>query len=314
MDIRVVSFQKHKRMSVIQFLTPEQNSFNYISGPSALKNGSVKVKEVSQAGSVNDLLVFNLSENYVFFTDGDILTGAKQNRVLNTSVLLAPNSKVNLPVSCIEQGRWDNYSYDFLPSDYIVPQKLRANKARAVKENREQRKAPMSRQAEVWNDVEQYSINFECDSPTKNLNEVYEKRKEDFDSFIKNFTVNENANGLAVFSDNRLLCTDLFNRTEIYREYFPKLLRSSSMELIHLKKKENTLTEAEGIYKTILLYDSIPAIESSTHKGVGAGTEKRFENRSVTGFILEFNKHIIHLTALNIEGEEKIDFRRNGIH
>jgi hypothetical protein len=209
MQIRALSFNKHKQMTVVQFLSSDQNSIDYLSGPSAMKQDLIKIKEVSQSGSVNDLLVFNLSEKYVFFMDGDILTGAKQNRVLNTSVLLAPNSKVTLPVSCVEQGRWDSSFSDFTSSDLIAPQKLRANKAQAVKESREMRKVAQSRQGEVWNDVENYSIHFNCKSPTMSLNDIYEKKREDFDSFIKHFTLNTDANGLAVFSGNKLLCTDL---------------------------------------------------------------------------------------------------------
>jgi hypothetical protein len=317
MQVRVVSFQKHKRMSVVQFLSSGQNSFDYISGSEAMRSDLIQVKEVSQSGSVNDLYVYNLSDKYVFFMDGDILTGAKQNRVLNTSVLLSPNSKVTLPVSCVEQGRWDNLFSGFTSSDNIAPQKLRANKARAVKENREIRNISQARQSEVWKDVENYSTILRCSSPTSSLNDIYEKKKEDFQNFLSSFTIHDDANGLAVFADNKLLCTDLFNRTEVYKEYFPKLLRSSAMETAHLKDKENKLTEAEAAYKTINLFDSLDSIASSIHKGIGVGEERRFETEDLTGLQLEFNKHIIHLTALNIEkgkDNRESDIRRNRIH
>jgi hypothetical protein len=114
MEVQAVSFQKSKRMSIVQLLTARHNSFDYISGATAIKNELVRVNEVSEAGRVNDLFVFNLSDKYVFFMDGDILMGAKQNRVLNTSVLLAPNSKSTLPVSCVEQGRWSKISDSFI--------------------------------------------------------------------------------------------------------------------------------------------------------------------------------------------------------
>jgi hypothetical protein len=135
MQVRVVSFQKHKRLSVVQLLTAQQNTVDYISGPKAIKEDLIQVKEVSESGSVNNLFVFNLSDKYVFFMDGDILMGAKQNRVLNTSVLLAPNSKITLPVSCVEQGRWSRVSAKFMNSDYITPLKVRAGKSRNVSEN-----------------------------------------------------------------------------------------------------------------------------------------------------------------------------------
>jgi len=89
MEIRINSFQKFRRLSVVQYTAEPANTINYISGPAAVKNDLIQVKEIDQAGSVNDLILFNLSDQYVFFMDGDILAGAKQNRVLNTSVLNA---------------------------------------------------------------------------------------------------------------------------------------------------------------------------------------------------------------------------------
>ena len=225
MQVRPVSFQKHKRLSVVQFLTAQQNTVNYISGPKAIKEDLIQVKEVSDSGSVNNLFVFNLSDKYVFFMDGDILMGAKQNRVLNTSVLLAPNSKITLPVSCIEQGRWSRVSAKFMDSDYITPLKVRAGKSRTVSENLRARSEFDAGQGEVWKNVEDYQIAFSIKSPTGSLSDVYDKEKDNFETFIKNFPINNDANGLALFSDKKLLNVDVFNRTDIYQEYFPKIIK-----------------------------------------------------------------------------------------
>lgn len=45
--------------------------------------------EVSEAGSVPSLRVVNKGERAVFLLDSEELVGAKQNRILNTSVLIA---------------------------------------------------------------------------------------------------------------------------------------------------------------------------------------------------------------------------------
>ncbi len=52
----------------------------------AIAAGSLTVTEVSQAGSVPTLRVVNGGERAVLLLDSEELVGAKQNRVLNTSV------------------------------------------------------------------------------------------------------------------------------------------------------------------------------------------------------------------------------------
>lgn len=316
MDLRMLSFQKSKGMAVVQFISPDRNTFDYISGPEAIKNQLVQVKETSEAGNVNKLFVFNLSDKFVFFMDGDILTGAKQNRVLNTSVLLAPNSKVNLSVSCVEQGRWSHHSPEFHSSDYIVPAMLRAKKAESFKRNIDINNTAEANQMGVWDDVREYAERMKVSSPTEDLHDVFESQKKAFEEVNISFTADENANGAAIFHEKRLLCADLFNRTNILNEYFPKLVRSAAMEIAYLKDKENPLEEAEAFYKTLTLFDSIGSMVSSVNKGMGVGEEKRFSDNKITGFTLGYDKHLIHLTALNLEpGKEKsIDNRRNRVH
>ena len=53
----------------------------------ALEQGLVTVREISESGSVPDLAFENSAGHPVLLIDGEELVGAKQNRVLNLSVL-----------------------------------------------------------------------------------------------------------------------------------------------------------------------------------------------------------------------------------
>jgi len=55
----------------------------------------------------------NSSAEKILLVDGDELVGAKQNRVINLSILVAGGAKVVIPVSCVEQGRWAYRSREF---------------------------------------------------------------------------------------------------------------------------------------------------------------------------------------------------------
>ncbi len=305
---QVLSFQKEGSLSMIQLSTSDQNTFNYISGATAIKQDLVQVKEVSEQGSVNNLVVFNLSDDFIFFSDGDILQGAKQNRVLNTSVLLAPHTKVNLPVSCVEQGRWFHKSPKFRESGYSAPTDLRAMKALHVKKNLEKRENFMAEQGAVWSKVNEYSSSLGVASPTANLSDIFDNKELLFDEFVNKFKHKGGANGIAIFIKNNLVNIDVFNKTDIFSEYFSKLLKGSAMEAFRLKDDKNGINEAEAKYKVLTFLDKLEEIHFETYKGVGVGNEKRFETKDMTGFELNYENKMIHLTALNL-----VSFRRQNL-
>ena len=180
------------------------------------------MKEVSQAGDVNTLVVLNASAQFVFMMDGDVLAGAKQNRVVNTSILLAPKSKTFIPVSCIEQGRWHHTSPKFTDSKFVASSKLRADKARNVRENLKKENAFDANQGEVWNFVAESQRLYQMSSPTSNLSDIFEKKEKDFDAFAKAFAANPEANGVAIFLGDQLKDLDIFNRREVYPGVFPQ--------------------------------------------------------------------------------------------
>jgi len=79
----------------------------------ALEKAVLIVTEVSEGGSVPNLKVANKGDAPILLLDGEEVAGAKQNRVLNTTILVGGKSEVVIPVSCTEQGRWTYSSREF---------------------------------------------------------------------------------------------------------------------------------------------------------------------------------------------------------
>src|SRR5262249_61609992 len=101
-------------------------ALGYLTLDDALESQALKVTEVSEGGNVPTLKVVNTSGAHVFLMAGEQLIGAKQNRVLNTSLMVAPEVELPVPVSCVEQGRWAYHRRDFGSSGTSSHARLRA--------------------------------------------------------------------------------------------------------------------------------------------------------------------------------------------
>ena len=97
---------RHQALSVFPLFTESSGPLNYLLSDEAIRSSMVLVEEVGREGTVPELLVENKGDTRVLFLEGEQLVGAKQNRVLNTSVLIPARAKIKIPVSCVEQGRW----------------------------------------------------------------------------------------------------------------------------------------------------------------------------------------------------------------
>ena len=94
----------HGALAVIPLLAPNLDDPDWFTLEEA--RDRARVTEVSEAGSVPFLKVANGADRPLLLLDGEELIGAKQNPVLNTTVLVAAHTEVTIPVSCVEQGRW----------------------------------------------------------------------------------------------------------------------------------------------------------------------------------------------------------------
>ncbi len=297
MQTHITGFTVQGNLGIIQLATSGQDSFAYIGCGRALSENLIEAKELSESGNVNSIFVLNHSPHFVFLMDGDILAGAKQNRVINTSMLLAPESKSQVPVSCVEHGRWHHASKGFTGTDYSAPSKMRSDKAGQILMSLQQKRGFSADQTKIWNHVSEYQDLHKVASPTSNLSDVFKEKADEFTTFISHFTLSENANGLAVFFGKTLVGVDVFNRRDVYAEYFPKLLRGAAFEAGAKRPTKAKLSEAEARYRTLEFLDLLEEQQYHEAPGAGVGTDRRFDSEGVTGFELVYNTHQIHLAA-----------------
>ena len=95
--------------------------------------GGLEISEVDEAGDVGELAVRNPLPRGVLLYDGEELVGAKQNRILNVSVLLGAGSTARIPVSCVERGRWSWRDRRFRSAGHVASPELRRQKAASLR-------------------------------------------------------------------------------------------------------------------------------------------------------------------------------------
>jgi len=301
MEITFASYQQEGLLSVVQFLTAQKNTVDYLSLNEAISLNKVSLKEKEGGAEVNSLYVVNLSNKPVFLMDGDILEGAKQNRVVNSSVLLAPESKIDLPVSCVEQGRWRVVSDKFKSAEYSAPSKVRSNKSRSVSEMLAEESEYFADQGRVWDDVSEYNIANNVNSNSDNLSDMYIQYKDKIEEVVKKFKSSKEANGFGIFVKNNLLSIDIFNRSDVAGEYFRKIIKGALFEVINLKQEENKLTKVEADYKTKDMLDQIEALDYNEYKSVSLGKDRRYQSEKIAASELRYRNRLIHFSALNLD-------------
>ena len=301
MVARITDVKTAKGLTAVQFTTSTCDTFDYTTGSKAIKEKLLEVKEFTEAGSVNNLIVLNQADRFVFLMDGDILVGAKQNRVLNTSVLLAPKSKTQIPVSCIEQGRWNYVSAKFDAANHAAPHALRSLKAEAVRMNLMHHKTFDADQGEVWRRVGEYEHAHKHHSHTGNLSELYAHNQPSIDEILKSFKPKKGSNGVSIYRGKSFCGMDIFNRSLVCKEYFTKLIQGVALDLDSGDEKD-LLDSAEAKYRTMEILDLVDSAEKQTFDAAGVGKEQRFDLGVAAGFSLEYESKAIHLAVLQKEG------------
>lgn len=91
--------QSHRNLAIFPLLSSYAIGLDYIMLDEALSEELIEVVEVSEEGTVPELKVVNKSPCMILILDGEELVGAKQNRIVNTTILIQEKTTTVIPVS-----------------------------------------------------------------------------------------------------------------------------------------------------------------------------------------------------------------------
>jgi len=252
--IKFGELQIHGHVVVIPIIGENGSGPDYLTMKEAMEQQLLTVTEVTEGGTVPELKVINKGGKPVLLLDGEELSGAKQNRVLNTTILLKEKSETLIPVSCTEHGRWSYRSAHFEESGHIMSAKLRRIKNASVHENLKAMRSFRSDQGAVWDEIAiQARIN-EVSPVTGAMKDVLEAKQEDLDAFLEHLPIVADQNGLIVLVNGKVVGLDMVSRPAAFGMLHPKLIRSYVMDALTEKPataKGKPLDMADAFLKKI---------------------------------------------------------------
>lgn len=277
-------------MTVIPLFSPV-NGPEYLTLKEALEEDLLIITEVSEHGRVGELKVKNLASTPVLLLDGEEIIGAKQNRVLNTTILIAEGAEIIIPVSCTEQGRWSYKSRRFRYSDVIAAHRVRRSKSATVKESLRRMGKFQSNQHAVWREINCLQQEAETFSQTSAMKDIYNSREASLRKFQDAFPYQENQKGLIVMINGEVAGFEVLSSDKAYKLLHGNIIKSYALEAIlseDSKQGKNILDQARHFL------DVTRKTDESRHKSLGYGYDHRFEGKGVVGSSLIYNDVVIH--------------------
>ena len=190
------------------------------------------------AGAVVDLLpipltlIVNNGAVPVLVLDGEELVGAKQNRIVNLTILVAARQTLHVPVSCVEAGRWAARSREFAAAGRAHFASGRAQKLEAVSLAMSECGSREADQGEVWDAIEEKSQRMGAASPTRAAAAMYERSRVQLEEFVERLEPLPRQAG-AIFAINGTVAgMDVFDSAATWRKSMRKLVRSYGLDAL----------------------------------------------------------------------------------
>lgn len=277
----------HEGLAVFPLTTQRACAYGHLLLEEILPSGGFKITEASESGSVPELLAVNGTESAVLLVDGEELVGAKQNRILNASVLVGPGTAVKIPVSCVEQGRWEYRSQDFKAGLY-APSFLRARTSHEAGKTRNAR----ADQNRVWDDVSSFLRANKVRSCTGALHDLYEFRGADFEAYEHALPLPEEVCGFVAVIDGRVAGCDVFARPDALQRKWPRIIRSLAAEA--LVARDHTARPDASLVTTFLKAAAAAAAEPLPTPGLGQLLH--LQGQGITGNALVHERMPVHVS------------------
>jgi hypothetical protein len=283
---------EHRGIVIAPLFPARDPIAGYVTLDEALPHG-LSITETSESGSVPQLAVQNPLGKNVLLYDGEELVGAKQNRILNVTVLVAAGGATVIPVSCVEQGRWSARSARMSSGGHVSHTNLRRRKAETLAA------APMEpgiAQGAVWDEVSAKAGRMGSHSPTGAASDTFRDHGAGLAELEPLFPLEPGQCGAALALGDSL-CLDWVSRPDAFVQLWPKLRRGYLLDALEVL--DGPAAPAERISGFL---EAVQAAGVARQASVGLGEDVRVRSASVIGSGLELDSELLQLSAFTSEG------------
>jgi hypothetical protein len=274
----------------------------------ALGSGWARVTEVSDSGSVPELRFVNTSDRPIFILDGEELVGAKQNRVVNLSLLVPPQCALTIPVSCVEAGRWHSRSRSFSAAPRAQYAAGRALRMQHVTASMATHGARVSDQSAVWADISEKSSRMQAHSETAAMAAMFTDHATTIETFVEGLPPVARQVGVVFAIDERITGFELFQSAVLLRKLLPKIVRSYALDAIDpagfapRSSHRSRRKPADGSLRVGVsaFLNKVCGADGKSIRAIGLGEDVRVGASGITAAALVHNDRVVHLSAFAV--------------
>jgi len=258
----------------------------YGSVSEALADGTLLISEKG-AGTVPLLVAENRGGRPVLMIAGEVLLGGKQNRILRDDVLLpARSGPVEVPVLCVEKGRWRGRGAAFDRSSSLAVPGVRATAVAGMG------------QSEVWESVGRYQSRLGVASGTQDLQDVYDSAA--VRAALADYRMGfgrcwrPGALGMVVARHGRVVGADIFCNAGVFRKHRDRLLDSYAVDCIAAERDEKLWPPAPPVEVARRFLRRIYRASFTWQDSPGAGRLLRVSGAGLRGAGLVLEGRLLH--------------------
>jgi len=242
---------------------------------------------------------------------GDTIVGGKQNRIVNVTIWLAAHKKTQIPVTCLEHGRWDpGAEARFMAgpkADLGMRRMLNTQVHASAREASVHADEPSpyrfaADQGEVWGEVDRKHQRAATSSRTGALHDLYAREALDVEALERAFPYPDGATGAAIAIGGRLVALEIFDRPATAQKLWSRVVGGA----VRAHLDHQRMVAAGGAPKPRHRYPDREALERMLGRvkraqggalespAVGEGTDVRFETSRITGSALLREDQVVH--------------------
>lgn len=260
----------------------------------------VDIREQDGEATVGCIQVENLTDRPLLLLAGELLEGARQNRLVNASTLVAPRTRHDLKVSCVEQGRWAYGAAKgrrFTASGQTAPWHLRARATRRSSRSKLRRGAPEADQHTVWQDVDRFLHRKRVRSSTSDLMAATAHVGERIDE--GGWAPAPEDVGAALFIGERLLGMEVFGQPQTWHSAHRRILSGVHFEVDEVASPP---TDPHALLERLL--QQLSGLTVQERDGDGCGVELHAEQGACHAVALLHEQALVHLRVALLPPED----------